>query len=431
MSTTKTAKLNTPSHMISENSHSRVDYSISTATDRKSSIPTRSLNPNSISRTRSAPRMSKACDEHAAKPMHPVCSQLNVSDSCVESFPTEQANRQKERKQAGIAAVKRKQTVEQHWDDVGDDLSSTQVDSNEVFDHVLRRQQDNLLFNFEYSLFSFIMLNMPPGRIDEVPNCFASISEIIPVVTNFQLLIHPTCMFLSSLVVKDWPQGCALSCLDLRVVAILRLRGNRPWHTCKKKWFADYLEDFQSDIVVMAPPCKSFGPWSHLNAVIHPEAVASAKKEGIPLALLCADVAEFQLNNQRHFLLEQPRNSTFFSLNAWKNLKDGLHVAHYDQCRFGLVDRNNRPLKKPTKFVASSKILLSHIQNHYCRGQHAHGKVVSESERWPFQLCKRIAMGISDLLCEHVSSSNKAFLYFPTFNCPGCRSTSVKTTPSM
>ena len=79
--------------MISENSHSRVDYSI----DRKSSIPTRSLNPNSISRTRSAPRMSKACDvEHAAKPMHPVCSQLNVSDSCVESFPTEQANRQKE-----------------------------------------------------------------------------------------------------------------------------------------------------------------------------------------------------------------------------------------------------------------------------------------------------------------------------------------------
>lgn len=73
----------------------------------------------------------------------------------------------------------------QHWDNVGDDLSSVQVDSNEVLAHVLRRQQDNSLFNFEYSLFSF-MLNMPPGRIDEVPNCFASIGETISVVTNFQ-----------------------------------------------------------------------------------------------------------------------------------------------------------------------------------------------------------------------------------------------------
>ena len=414
----------------SDGSRKIINYSISTATDRKSSITTRSLNPNSISRTRSAPRMSKACDvEHAAKPMHPVCSQLIVSDSCVESFPTEQANRQKERKQAGIAVVKRKQVVEQHWDDVGDDLSSIQVDSSEVFAHVLRRQQDNSLFNFEYSLFSF-MLNMPPGRIDEVPNCFASISEIIPVVTNFQCAnpshVHVCELFggegltsklCSKLFGLKSGRNFEIACgIDLSTPA-------------GRSDLQHYLEGFRPDIVVMAPPCKGFGPWSHLNAVIHPEAVASAKKEGIPLAKLCADVAEFQLNHQRHFLLEQPRNSTLFSLNAWKNLKDRLHVAHCDQCRFGLVDRNNRPLKKPTKFVASSKILLSHIQDHYCRGQHAHGKVVSESERWPFQLCKRIAMGISDLLCEHVPSSNKAFLYFPTFNCPGCRSHLRKDDP--
>ena len=43
---------------------------------------------------------------------------------------------------------------------MGDDLSSIQIDSNEVIAYVLRRQQDNSLFNFEYSLF-FFMLNMP------------------------------------------------------------------------------------------------------------------------------------------------------------------------------------------------------------------------------------------------------------------------------
>ena len=48
------------------------------------------------------------------------------------AFPTEQAVRQKEKKKSGATVGKRKQTVEQHADDMGDDLSSIAPSLSEV-----------------------------------------------------------------------------------------------------------------------------------------------------------------------------------------------------------------------------------------------------------------------------------------------------------
>ena len=50
----------------------------------------------------------------------------------VQSFPIEQANKQKARKKAGLPTHKRKQIIEQHQDDVGDDLSSIQISPSEA-----------------------------------------------------------------------------------------------------------------------------------------------------------------------------------------------------------------------------------------------------------------------------------------------------------
>lgn len=57
---------------------------------------------------------------------------MRSNDMPVSSFPTEQANRQKERKKAGIVSKKRKQHVEQHKDEVGDNLSSIDVEYKEL-----------------------------------------------------------------------------------------------------------------------------------------------------------------------------------------------------------------------------------------------------------------------------------------------------------
>ena len=169
----------------------------------------------------------------------------------------------------------------------------------------------------------------------------------------------------------------------------------------------------------MAPPCKGFGPWVHLNMLINPLAVRQARADGVPLAKLCARVAEHRLSRGKHFILEQPRTSLVFQMKEWLALEHVLHTAHCDQCRFGLRDAAGVPLKKPTRFVATDPMLIAHVANKFCHENHDHGKVTSSAENWPMQLCKKLALGIADLLCGNLY--NVSLVYFPTFSCPGCR----------
>ena len=72
------------------------------------------------------------------------------------SFPTEQAERQKERRKAGIAVQKRKQCVEQHADDMGEDLSSIQITADEVSCHLTERNLDLIASDVEHAFFDFL-----------------------------------------------------------------------------------------------------------------------------------------------------------------------------------------------------------------------------------------------------------------------------------
>ena len=126
----------------------------------------------------------------------------------------------------------------------------------------------------------------------------------------------------------------------------------------------------------MAPPCKGFGPWVHLNMLINPLAVRQARADGVPLAKLCARVAEHRLSRGKHFILEQPRTSLVFQMKEWLALEHVLYTAHCDQCRFGLRDAAGVPLKKPTRFVATDPMLIAHVANKFCHENHDHGKVI-------------------------------------------------------
>ena len=174
------------------------------------------------------------------------------------------------------------------------------------------------------------------------------------------------------------------------------------------QYLHDYLDKYKPDVVVMAPPCKGFGPWLHLNKVINPTAVGIARRQGIPLARLCAEIATSQITNGRHFIVEQPRNSTMFDIAEWKSLLPACHVATCDQCRFGLRNSQGVALKKPTKFVASHKMLISYVDGKFCHERHQHGKVTSEAERWPIQLCKLLAHGIADLVTSNFQTTQKS-----------------------
>ena len=427
-----------PNHPSAESHYPRINALISqpetltssTVSNAKTTTTTdstfsRAIVPDSLSATASFKTMtldsSQPKKSQSVSFDSPVADRSNAADPLEsQSFPTEQANRQKERRKAGVPVQKRKQIVEQHQDDVGDDLSSIQVEPSEISAHFQDRMREENLTDWEHAIFSFVFSAQLQQSSHDVYTS-STFDELDSHADAFgqsnARRIHVCEMFggeghTSKLCARFFGLNSGVN-FEIQIGFDLNSQNER------QKLF-QYLEKHKPDVVVMAPPCKGFGPWTYLNEVINPDAVKSARSEGVPLAKLCAHVAQIQLTHGRHFILEQPRNSTMFDLKEWKQLMPQLHIIVCDQCRFGLVEKNGMPLKKPTKFVASHATLLAHLQNKFCLERHSHGKVTSDAEKWPLKLCKAIATGIADLLCDR-HCHTQHLLFLPTFSCPGCR----------
>ena len=274
------------------------------------------------------------------KLVHLVHGQKSVSfdPTAVQSFPTEQANRQKERRKAGISVRKRKHIVEQHQDDVGDDLSSIKVTEADVAEFATVQLQEESLTNWEHAIFQF-MSEVVFQQDSQNATASVSLETLVKHVDAFYQAnprrIHVCEMFGG----EDQTSRLCAKLFGLQSGVNFEIKyGFNLNNTVDKQDLINYLNKYKPDVVVMAPPCKGFGPWVHLNKVIHPDAVKAAKMEGIPLAKLCAQVAEIQLSSNRRFILEQPRSSTMFDLKEWQLLEPRLHSVICDQCRFGLVN---------------------------------------------------------------------------------------------
>ena len=337
-----------------------------------------------------------------------------------QAYPTEQANRQKERKKAGIQVRKRKQIVEQHQDNMGTDLSSIQVSPEEVANFTQQVFEDEQMFFIDHAVFQFAFHEM-----------FRDADECTEVAVGIGQLHHRIKTYLQSSepqihVVELFGGEGLTSNLCSRLHGLTSGKnfeiqcGIDLNKATDRQMLRVYLQQNDPDVVIMAPPCKGFRPWAFLNEIIHPEAVERARHDGVPLARLCAEVAASQLARGKHFLVEQPRNSTMFDLPEWVKLAAKYQLAYCDQCRFGLKNRQGIHLKKPTKFAVSNKMLTCRLDGKFCLDQHQHGKVASEAERWPYHLCKCIASGIADLISSQDRPQN-TFHFFPTRTCPGCR----------
>ena len=195
-----------------------------------------------------------------------------------------------------------------------------------------------------------------------------------------------------------------------------------------------YVRVMQPSVIVMAPPCTAFCRLQGLNRMLHPAAWQRAQTVGVPLARLCAELALFQLKQSRHFLLEQPHGSLLFQLPEFVALARLYSLARvvFDQCMTGLrlMTFPFLLIRKRTQMWASAPIILARLSAYQCDGKHSHASVSTvssshrephvssrESQVWPYKLCKIIAAGIADLVCQNLSTSQH---YFPV-DCPGCR----------
>ena len=168
-----------------------------------------------------------------------------------------------------------------------------------------------------------------------------------------------------------------------------------------------YIKQHEPNCIIMAPPCKAFGPWSNYNRIRNAVAWRRAYKLGRPLAALCAKVARLQLASGRHFICENPWSSALWRLPEWVSilLDPRSRFAYCDQCEFGLKDADGNHSMKPTAFVASADCLVRRLRRKCSRlHKHVHlaGSIhginrTATAQIWPSRLCEAIVDGISEL----------------------------------
>ena len=161
-----------------------------------------------------------------------------------------------------------------------------------------------------------------------------------------------------------------------------------------------YIYDNDVLVVSMAPSCRTVGPPSNVNASINFDTWASHRQEDLPHLQFCGAIALIQLDHNRDFFAEQPYPSYLWDIDPWPRVMKHPRVQRciLDQCMVGQAIEN--PTKKPTEVVASSPELLEPFEDLRCDKSHAHastwgrGKALQDLQRWTWDFAGRLVEGI-------------------------------------
>ena len=177
-----------------------------------------------------------------------------------------------------------------------------------------------------------------------------------------------------------------------------------------KGQFLRYLQVSRPTVLIISTPCTGMRGFSGINRVKNHSTWLRSRRTSVPLANLGGLAAMTQMESGRHFIAEHPQGSDMWSMPVWRRIADlGVARAIVHQCMAGLLgSKSGLPVMKPTQFLASDEMLVSHLHDLRCDGRHrhtqldnpagAHGDKAKDAARWPPQLCHRIARGCEDLL---------------------------------
>ena len=376
----------------------------------------------------------------------------------VHAFPTEGALRQKQRKAAGHVVKPKTKLVEQHADDCGQDLSSLVVDGSlNVDEHVSETASQH--FVNEQQCFDEISSLFQDARSFG----FGSDSEAVPAFWSQYGMMSMQEAFHAR---SSYPED-GLDCIELfggkgSTTMILAKHHNLRTGInfellagvdLSKAEDLNYLWTYilrnKPKVIILAPPCRGYTKWGHINKKINHEAWLAGRRLSVPLAKLSGKIAKHQLQQRRHFIVEQPHGSGLVSEPEWQEIAPSCHSVVFDQCMVGLRMKREPflPVRKTTECWASDPLLLMHLQNLRCDGSHMHAHIgswsndghptvkSSDMQIWPLELCQRIAAGVAECIVSMFAS-----LAFPASKakkdegeakdvCPGCRGHLRKSDP--
>ena len=161
------------------------------------------------------------------------------------------------------------------------------------------------------------------------------------------------------------------------------------------------LTEEEPDLVVLTPECRAFSQMMNVNwERMSAEDVERVRVSGMAMFQFCIRVAEHQIRNGKHFLLEQPDGASSWETHAAKWLAMRLQVesVSFDQCRFGLNPSGRGLSKKRTRFMLNQYSIHKEFLDKDCTGDHEHvrleGGLTALARIWPDELVAAIVRGI-------------------------------------
>ena len=163
-----------------------------------------------------------------------------------------------------------------------------------------------------------------------------------------------------------------------------------------------YLKAARPLVVILATPCAGLSGFSALNASKGSATHFANEKIFLILGQLGAEIAAWQLQNNRHYLAENLRGSRLFNMPSWKRFENDPRTASADMemCAAGMRDFDNPKLfiHKTTTLKASCGKLFAPLRKFKCDGGHQHQPIEgkcsdgeSRSHRcriWPLRLAE-------------------------------------------
>ena len=330
------------------------------------------------------------------------------TDSMTSSYPTEERLEAERRRKAGVIPRKKHKVVEQHFDDCGENLEPIEKEVKiSLFENYTSDESEVEELN---GLGQTMSLWNPSGSSDDLP----------PDLTGNSYLACDIDEMLDILEKNPgiaWPWGVEIVeiCGGKEIISYLvikrKLRSGRGFElitgvdlstTENHRKVCEYVKLEKPLVIVMAPVCTPDSPLARPNRITNQSARQMSFQTGEPIAKLCGQLAQIQLNAHKHFLVEQPLGSTMFETHPWpKVVQDSRSLSIvFDQCQVGQTI-NGLPARKPTELIASASELLKPFCGKVCDGSHQHiiltGAAAKKAQKWPFEMCSRIAHGIEQL----------------------------------
>ena len=161
------------------------------------------------------------------------------------------------------------------------------------------------------------------------------------------------------------------------------------------------LREQEPDLVVMSPECKAFSILMNSNwSKMDKNKRERMQAEGLAMLHFCVQVAEFQLEHKRQFLIEHPAGASSWSTHAisWLLGQSGVTRFLFDQCALGLTVKGDLPSRKTTAVVTSHVGIASLLSQYQCPGNHSHvqleGGLPHAARCYPKEMVNVIVQGM-------------------------------------